>query len=110
MYAEWTVLPQFLEFPIEGISVYFVLLSRFTDIPVLNANCVYLDQTSRFVSSDLGSQCLPMSFLLLTLEINRLIMIQENVSFFSSLSITHNKLNEFNYVIPIYNYMIFFSI
>ena len=41
-------------FPTEGVSGWFLLLSCFIEIPVLNANSVDPDQTPRSGASDLG--------------------------------------------------------
>ena len=41
----------------------FLLLPCFIEIPVLNANSVYPDQTPRSAASDLGLHCLAMSHL-----------------------------------------------
>ena len=38
-------------------------LPWFTEIPVLNANSIYPDQTPHYAASDLGIHCLPMSLL-----------------------------------------------
>ena len=38
-------------------------MSFFTESPVLNGNSVDPDQTPRFMASNLGLHCLPMSFL-----------------------------------------------
>ena len=49
-------------FPIEQVSGYFfLLLPRFIEISVFNANCTDPDQTPRSAASDLGLHYLPMS-------------------------------------------------
>ena len=45
------------------MSGQFLLLPCFIKMPVLNANSVDPDQTPRFVASDQGLHCLPMSLL-----------------------------------------------
>ena len=50
-------------FPIEGVFDSVLLLAYFIEIHVLKSNTVDPDQTLRFVASDLGLQCLPMSLL-----------------------------------------------
>ena len=49
--------------PTEGVAGLILLLSVIIKIPTPNADSVYLDQTPRFVASDLSLQCLPMSLL-----------------------------------------------
>ena len=45
-----------------GVGLLFIIiLPCFREIPVLNANSVDPDQTSRSVASDMGLQSLPMS-------------------------------------------------
>ena len=45
------------------MRLFFLLLRRFIEIPVLNANSVDPDQTPRYAASDLGLHCLPMLLL-----------------------------------------------
>ena len=45
------------------MPVLFLVFSFITEIPVLNANIRDPDQTPRFVVSDLGLHCLPVSFI-----------------------------------------------
>ena len=47
-------------FPVKGMYGYFLLFTWFTEIPVLYANSVDPDQTSRSVPSDLDLHCLPL--------------------------------------------------
>ena len=50
--------------PTERMSGYFfLLLPRFIEIIVINANYADPDQTPRSAASDLGLHCLPMSLL-----------------------------------------------
>ena len=51
------------QFPISGVSGWFLFLSYFVIISELISNSVDSDQTPRSAASDLGLYCLPMSLL-----------------------------------------------
>ena len=72
IYAEWTLLPQFLNRSISsgrGVWTVFFITMFFMEILVPNANSVDADQMSRFNASDLGLHCLQMSLLWGTLSL-----------------------------------------
>ena len=64
--AEWALTlwtRSFQYFNIRSVWLVFILTIFFIKVPFLNANSADPDQTLRFVASDLGLDCLPLSLL-----------------------------------------------